>query len=547
MDPRTPSVGPVNVTLLSTPTERLVVEQLVTLRLRLENVASEAVSVALAVSGLPAGWLLYPADISLAAGQVKIISVTVSVPRRPDASPTLRRLCLDLSTSGSAWRWQHCDELLIEPFYDIDLTLKSVAAGRGWGTAWATYSATLTNASNVALPLSVVARSQGGATVNVGDEASSHGRAMSDNVALTLPAGGQHRLIIRLAQRGLSPFAVTSLPLNVSARYPAIPALIRHAEQTVALPPRIAARNVTLTAMGALLLLCILALGARWLNPNATAAVAPTPVATATAQAVYMRRLPTVTPERARIPVNDVTRQRQLQGRERVVEITPNAETELTTIDAGTLPPAPNTPSVAPSPDLIIPPTVAPPDEEKPDGADAAGGVQQIYALPAIPDQQRPVAPESYEQLIQEVARYYNIDWRVVAAVVYHESRVVPTAAGAAGEMGLMQIMPATWGMIEAEVQQYNPWDPYANLMIGTYFLRAMQEQFGTMGYPEPYWSLAAYNWGPTNLSRHLAAGGSWEELPYAVQLYAWRILTDATDPTADWWQNELLQPVVYP
>ena len=50
-----------------------------------------------------------------------------------------------------------------------------------------------------------------------------------------------------------------------------------------------------------------------------------------------------------------------------------------------------------------------------------------------------------YDELLQWVAREYDIDWRLLASLMYEESRFDPGAVGPGGSAGLFQFMPFTW------------------------------------------------------------------------------------------------------
>lgn len=71
-----------------------------------------------------------------------------------------------------------------------------------------------------------------------------------------------------------------------------------------------------------------------------------------------------------------------------------------------------------------------------------------------------------------------------------------------AGAMGLMQLMPGTWAAMRAQLGLgADPYDPRANILAGTLYLRLMYDRFG---YPGLF---AAYNAGPARYADHLATG----------------------------------------
>jgi len=91
-----------------------------------------------------------------------------------------------------------------------------------------------------------------------------------------------------------------------------------------------------------------------------------------------------------------------------------------------------------------------------------------------------------------EAARRFDIPAAWIIALIRVESGGDRRAVSAAGALGLMQVMPATWAH---ERERYglgrDPFDPHDNLIAGTAFLRAMRDRYGVDGM------LAAYNAGP--------------------------------------------------
>jgi len=70
----------------------------------------------------------------------------------------------------------------------------------------------------------------------------------------------------------------------------------------------------------------------------------------------------------------------------------------------------------------------------------------------------------------------------------------------AAGAMGLMQLMPATWSEMRVRLSLgSDPFDPHDNILAGAAFLRMMYDRFG---YPGLF---GAYNAGPRRYAAHLA------------------------------------------
>lgn len=122
---------------------------------------------------------------------------------------------------------------------------------------------------------------------------------------------------------------------------------------------------------------------------------------------------------------------------------------------------------------------------------------------------------------IAAAAQAQGVDPSLALEVANAESGMNPnTPDSSAGAIGIFQLMPAT-----AAALGVNPRDPAQNIQGGVAYLRQMLAQFG-----DPALALAAYDWGPGNVSNALATyGGSWAAIaPYApaeTQNYVAKIL----------------------
>ncbi len=117
----------------------------------------------------------------------------------------------------------------------------------------------------------------------------------------------------------------------------------------------------------------------------------------------------------------------------------------------------------------------------------------------------------------------------LVEAIIFIESSGDPTQVGAAGERGLMQIMPGTWAdMTRRKYGQPISFDrafePALNEAIGRYYLAYLQEFLhnhrNQWRSDERSLLLACYNGG---MGRVSAAGFDVRRLPRSVQQYARR------------------------
>ncbi len=126
-----------------------------------------------------------------------------------------------------------------------------------------------------------------------------------------------------------------------------------------------------------------------------------------------------------------------------------------------------------------------------------------------------------YEDLFQKIAAEYNLDWHLLLEQAYRESRFDPLAVGKASDMGLMQILPATWDEWAPKIGAYDPFDPESNVRVAASLLAWLRTQLTKQGRPELYWTLVAYNWGIGNVLKLLKSGGGWAQVPPERQAYA--------------------------
>jgi soluble lytic murein transglycosylase len=129
-----------------------------------------------------------------------------------------------------------------------------------------------------------------------------------------------------------------------------------------------------------------------------------------------------------------------------------------------------------------------------------------------------------YDELIASVAPIYELDPRLVHAVIYEESFFRTHASSGAGARGLMQVTDpvldewraeggdqATRALLgrreraERSSGDEALADPEINLHVGCWYLAKLLDRFGSE--PEPFIvALAAYNAGPTHAERWLKA-----------------------------------------
>lgn len=78
-----------------------------------------------------------------------------------------------------------------------------------------------------------------------------------------------------------------------------------------------------------------------------------------------------------------------------------------------------------------------------------------------------------FDELIKEESNNFDWDWRLIASLIYQESRFLPKVESWAGAQGLMQLMPATANRFGVT----NPENPRQNIRGGVEFLRWLDER----------------------------------------------------------------------
>jgi membrane-bound lytic murein transglycosylase F len=101
-----------------------------------------------------------------------------------------------------------------------------------------------------------------------------------------------------------------------------------------------------------------------------------------------------------------------------------------------------------------------------------------------------------YDHLFRSAARESGLDWRLLAALSFQESRFDPVAVSWAGACGLMQLLPSTAGVSAEELT-----DPGLNVSIGAQHLRMLYDRYdGIAERDRMRFALAAYNCGQGHL-----------------------------------------------
>lgn len=128
-----------------------------------------------------------------------------------------------------------------------------------------------------------------------------------------------------------------------------------------------------------------------------------------------------------------------------------------------------------------------------------------------------------YDSIIKKYAKQLGWDWRMLAAVIYQESRFSINSHSGRGASGLMQVMPSTakyYGIDDLI-------DPEENIKAGTMHLARLQQMFRNEGMDTDEkirFTLAAYNAGEGRIAdcRNLAQTRGfdtniWEEVAKVI------------------------------
>ncbi|MCB2219738.1 MAG: transporter substrate-binding domain-containing protein [Bacteroidetes bacterium] len=103
-----------------------------------------------------------------------------------------------------------------------------------------------------------------------------------------------------------------------------------------------------------------------------------------------------------------------------------------------------------------------------------------------------------YDEIIKNKAQILDWDYRLLASIIYQESRFDPNAKSWAGAVGLMQIMPITAKQVGAKKYR----KPIDNIDAGVKYLQELKQLFNDIpdSTERIKFILAAYNVGPNHV-----------------------------------------------
>lgn len=146
-------------------------------------------------------------------------------------------------------------------------------------------------------------------------------------------------------------------------------------------------------------------------------------------------------------------------------------------------------------------------------GSAAYNVLKQTYLAPRrrpattdVVDARRGARISRYDELLQRRAAQYGLDWRLMAAQAFQESRFDPRARSWVGAQGLFQVMPATG----REMGFHNLSEPDEGVHAGVRYMAWLVDQFDTtLPFKQRLrFALASYNAGKGHVddARRLAA-----------------------------------------
>ena len=115
-----------------------------------------------------------------------------------------------------------------------------------------------------------------------------------------------------------------------------------------------------------------------------------------------------------------------------------------------------------------------------------------------------------YDFLVRKYASLIGMDWRLLSAIIYHESKFDERALSPVGAKGLMQLMDVAavhYGEPDADL-----FDPETNIRLGTVLLEDLVDHFQDEGVAEEdviRFAIASYNVGGGSLERRRAQADS--------------------------------------
>ena len=121
---------------------------------------------------------------------------------------------------------------------------------------------------------------------------------------------------------------------------------------------------------------------------------------------------------------------------------------------------------------------------------------------------------------VEAAAQKYRLDPALINGLIWVESKFEARARSRGGNLGLMQLAPATARELASSLgERSRPYDPGFNIRAGSLYLSRMIAKFGS-----PELGLAAYHGGPGHVRKWQKKGG--RGVPDGSKRYVEKVLT---------------------
>lgn len=119
-----------------------------------------------------------------------------------------------------------------------------------------------------------------------------------------------------------------------------------------------------------------------------------------------------------------------------------------------------------------------------------------------------------FDEQLKQASQALNWDWRLLAALVYNESKFDPEAESPVGAYGLMQVLPETANMFDRS----DYFTPDSNIYIGVQYLKYLDNLFSA--YPiapeeKLKFTIASYNVGAGHVKDAMRLAEKYGKNPY--------------------------------
>ena len=149
-------------------------------------------------------------------------------------------------------------------------------------------------------------------------------------------------------------------------------------------------------------------------------------------------------------------------------------------------------------------------------------------------------AVSPYDHYFQTYAKEINWDWRLLAAVAFHESSFDSTQVSHKGASGLMQLMPSTAAIFGLEGP--NIFNPEKNIEAGVQYIKSLNMMFRKIENQEERrkFILASYNSGPAHILDAMALAEKYGKNPHIWFEHVEYYLSKSNDP--EYYNDEVVR-----